>query len=431
MKKYTIAKGLFDILPYGAKEPWAHSHLWSYVENALRSKAELYGFEEIRTPIFEHAGVFSVGIGSTSDIVSKEMYTFEDKKKRLLALRPEGTSALLRAFFEKSLFQERKVHKLFYFAPMFRYEKPQAGRYRQHHQFGVEVLGSSSAEQDVEIIDLLLSFYQDLGLKGLSLHLNSVGDIPSREAYKKALKSYLEPYLPKLSKESTIRFSENILRILDTKAEEDQEILKNAPSILDYLSPDAKAHFMGVQSHLEALGISYEINPRIVRGLDYYQKTVFEITAPGIGSQNAIGAGGRYDGFPKLFSGQDLPGTGFGTGIERVIQTMLAQNCLFPPKKAPFVFFAPLHSSCIKPLFLLTKALRDLKIPAEIDLTGKKIQEQLKRANQLEATYTLLLGEDEKKQGTLQCKHMKTRTQEVITLQDACKVIEEKWKNRS
>lgn len=429
MTKYKAPKGLFDILPYGCRDSWQQSHLWQYVETIVRSITHTYGFQEIRTPVFEQKEIFCVGIGSTSDIISKEMYDFQDKKGRFLALRPEGTSAILRAFFERSLLQDRKIHKLFYLGPMFRYEKPQAGRYRQHHQFGVEVLGSSSYEQDAEVIDLLLSFYQKLGIEGLSLEINSVGDATSREAYKKAFASYLSPKLSQLSKESQIRFSQNILRILDSKDLGDKEILKNAPSILEYLSKEAKEHFSGLESSLQSIGISYKINPQIVRGLDYYNQTVFEISANELGAQNAIGAGGRYDGFPKKFSGQNLAGIGFGTGIERILQTLIAQKIALPSAPSPFVFLAPMDLACKKTLFLLAKKLREKAIPTEIDLKNTKLQNLLKSADHLQATYTLILGEEEKEKGMVQCKHMSSRKTEMIPLDKVIENLEEKWRS--
>ncbi|MEL7431699.1 MAG: histidine--tRNA ligase [Chlamydiota bacterium] len=431
MKKRTSPKGLFDILPYGAKESWQTSHLWHEIEDVIRTITQQYNFQEIRTPIFEYADTFCVGIGSTSDIVSKEMYLFSDKKERSLALRPEGTSSILRAFFERNLTHLAKVHKLFYIAPMFRYEKPQKGRYRQHHQFGVEVLGSPSYEQDAEVIDLLFSFYQKLGIKGLCVELNSVGDAHSRELYKKALFSYLSPKKASLSKDSQRRMEENILRILDSKDLGDREILQNAPSILDYLSPECKEHFSGVESTLRALNIPYKVHPHIVRGLDYYNQTVFEITASDLGAQNAIGAGGRYDGFAKMFSGQDIPGIGFGTGLERVVQTMVAQNCPFREKNAPFVFFAPMNPSCRKLLIPMAKALRLKNIPVDIDLKSYKIQELLRRADQIGASFAVILGENEEKEKVIRCKQMSSRKETVLPLTNILSYLEQAWEERS
>lgn len=290
--QFQIPKGTFDILPYGTDEPWRESALWQFAEEILRRTAADYGYREIRTPIYERSELFDRGVGTTSDIVSKEMFTFQDKGGRSISLRPEGTSSVIRSFVENHLSNLGSVHKFFYIGPMFRYERPQSGRYRQHHQFGVEAIGAAAPEQDAEVIDLLLAIYRRLGIKGLKVHLNTVGDPESRLAFRTALMDFLHPSLSELSADSQMRFEKNPLRILDSKDPKDQEILREAPSILDYLTDTAEQHFEEVCRALESLGIDYEIDPKIVRGLDYYNKTVFEVVSENLGAQSTIGAGG-------------------------------------------------------------------------------------------------------------------------------------------
>ncbi len=425
--KLKIPKGLFDILPYGAKEEWQLSSHWQYLEETIRKIANEYGFKEIRTPIFEQAELFTIGVGATSDIVTKEMYLFTDKGDRKLALKPEGTSSVLRAFVEKNLLSEAKVHKFFYIGPMFRYERPQAGRYRQHHQFGVEVLGVPSYEQDAEVIDLLLTLYRRLGLKNLSVQLNSVGDVESRNSYREALKSYLTPLFEKLSSDSKERLQKNPLRILDSKDLNDQALLKEAPSILDYLTDDAKEHFEGLCKTLDSIQVPYQINEKIVRGLDYYNKTVFEITSSDLKAQNSLGGGGRYDGFSASFGGPSLPGIGFGTGMERILQAMLAQNISFPVLNFPFLFLIPLDIEAKKEAFSLITNLRHKGIPSDADFNSKKIQASLQRASYLQATFSAILGENERKNKTIKLKNMSTRKEVELSLSNLLQEIEKLW----
>jgi len=428
--QFQVPKGLFDILPYGCKEEWQLSDHWQHVEKIMRKIARDYGYKEIRTPIFESQDLFTVGVGQTSDIVSKEMYTFTDKANRKLALRPEGTSSVLRALAEKKLQMEAKVNKFFYIGPMFRYERPQSGRYRQHHQFGIEAIGIPSYEQDAEVIDMLFQLYSRLGLKNLHVELNTIGDAETRDNYRKALVEHLKPHLKELSADSKTRFEKNPLRILDSKDKKDHAALKGAPSILDFLSDDSKAHFNGLCKILETLDIPYTINPKIVRGLDYYSKTVFEITTESLGAQNSIGAGGRYDGFPALFGAGKLPGIGFGTGIERIIQAMIAQDVPFPTLTYPFVFFAPLGEKAKQVAFKLTAKLRHKGIPCEIDLAAKKIKDSLQRANNLGAIYSIVLGEKELEEKSLKLKHMETREEESVPFEGLIESIQKKWETR-
>lgn len=416
--KFQIPKGTFDILPYGAREPWQISSLWQFTESVIRKTAMEYGYREIRTPIFERTELFDRGVGETSDIVMKEMFTFEDKGGRKISLRPEGTSSVMRSFIENNLAQTGPVHKLFYIAPMFRYERPQSGRYRQHHQFGVEALGVSSPAQDAEVIDLLLETYRRLGLQNLSIQLNSVGDVASRIAYRDALKKYLQPHFQELSEDSQARFEKNPLRILDSKDAKDREILKNAPSILHSLTEESRKHFEELCQLLDSCRINYQVNDRIVRGLDYYNKTVFEVTANVLGAQNALGGGGRYDGLIASFDGPDLPGVGFGTGIERVLQTMLAQNAPIPQEQGPVVYWIPLGDEAKKTCFALATECRHRGISSEIDLQAKKIQSGLQNAIRLSAKMCAIVGSEELAKGTLQIKHLESRQQEEVPFQN-------------
>ena len=271
----TIPPGVFDILPHDPKEKWRCSYLWQYVEEAIRQAARQYGFQEIRTPIFERTELFQRGVGATSDIVSKEMYTFEDKGERSMSLRPEGTAPVMRTFIENQLYNTSSVHKFFYICPMFRYERAQAGRYRQHHQFGVEAIGNAAPEQDAEVIDLVYTLYSRLGLKNLQVGLNSIGDVESRIAYRTALQDYLRAFYSELSADSKLRFESNPLRILDSKDPGDKKIAEKAPSILEFLNEESRSHFESVKQLLNSLKIPFEINTKLVRGLDYYNKTIF------------------------------------------------------------------------------------------------------------------------------------------------------------
>ncbi len=342
------------------------------------------------------------------------MFTFEDKGGRLVSLRPEGTSSVMRSFVENRLANLGSVHKFFYIGPMFRYERPQSGRYRQHHQFGIEAIGVSAPEQDAEVIDLLLQVYQRLGIQGLKVHLNTVGDPASRAAFRLALMDFLRPSLLDLSPDSQMRFEKNPLRILDSKDPKDKNILQGAPSILDYLSGAAKEHFEELCRSLDSLGILYTIDPKLVRGLDYYNKTVFEVVSENLGAQSTIGAGGRYDGLIGSFGGPDLPGVGFATGLERVLQVMAAQEAKLPKKSHISVYLIPLGLDARSKCLQLATQCRHKGIAAGIELGTQKIQTALQNAARLEATYSAVIGSDELKKGMLQLKTMATReTREV------------------
>jgi len=425
--QYQIPKGLFDILPY-TQETWKQVDKWQYLESVIKKLALDYNFQEIRTPIFEKTDLFLRSVGSATDIISKELYTFLDKAKRSMSLRPEGTAAIMRSILENNLLQEMKPCKLFYIEPMFRYDRPQKGRYRQHHQFGGEVVGKLSYETDVELIDLLLEFFKRLEIKNIRLLINSIGDLETRIKYKKVLLEYLKPNFNKLSKESQTRFNVNPLRIMDSKDENDIEIVNNAPSILDFLNEDSKKYFNNLLGLLDSLNIKYEVNHKLVRGLDYYSDTVFEIISEEIGgAQNSLGGGGRYNLLLKALGGPDIPGIGFGCGMERILQTMISQEVFFPKKNAPFIFIIPLNEEAKKLSILLTKDLRHHQIPTEIDLNAKKIQKSLQLANKFEANNVLIIGENEINSKNAQFKDLNTRQQKVIKFEDILIFVRNKY----
>ena len=415
--KYSIAKGVYDLVPFEPleEEKWRESHRWQYVEALLRRAAHEYGFSEIRTPLFESTELFVRGVGESSDIVSKEMYTFLDKGERSLTLRPEGTASVMRAIVEKSLFNRPHCHKLFYIGPMFRYERPQAGRYRQHSQFGVEALGIAHPTQDAELIDMACTICNRLGLKNLNIQINTVGDPESRRIYRERLTEFFAPHLSALSEESQARFSKNVLRILDSKNEGDKKLVEQAPKITECLTPEAKKHFETVLEYLQRLNLPYTLNPNLVRGLDYYCHTVFEVTSGQLGAQNAVLGGGRYDGLTATLGGQNLPGIGFAIGLERLIQTMLKENLPFPASPHPKVFFIPLGAAALPVAFSLTAELRHVQIAAEIDLSGKKVQHGFQMANQLNAEYAIVLGEEEIAQKKVKLKKLETREERELS----------------
>lgn len=406
--KFTIAPGVFDIIPEDEREPWRSSFLWEHLEGKIRSIAQQYSFDEIRTPIFERTELFQRSVGETTDIVSKEMYTFEDKGKRMMVLRPEGTASTIRAFIENGLPQKGGLHKLFYIGPMFRYERAQAGRYRQFHQFGVEAIGNGGPEQDVEVIDLAYSLCTQLGIKNLKVKINSLGTPATRALFREKLKDYLSSHMEGMSEDSKRRFEINPLRILDSKSPEDQKIVEGAPSILDFLDPASKAHFEKVQALLAKMEIPFEIDPLLVRGLDYYNLTVFEIISSELGAHNTIIGGGRYDGLIKSLGGPDLPAFGFGCGLERLLQVMLKQMVPLPERPRPSLFFIPLGESAKEACFLLQHELRQRGVAVEMELTGRKLNKAMQHANQIRAKYVAVVGEDEINSLRIPLKEMAT-----------------------
>lgn len=420
---FKALPGVFDLVPENSNEPWKNSHIWDYVEGVFRELCREYGFQEIRTPLFEKTELFQRGVGETSDIVTKEMYTFEDRGGRSLTLRPEGTAPVIRAFLENQMSQLGSLHRLFYIASMFRYERSQAGRYRQHHQLGVEVIGSDAPETDAELIEMLYTLYQRLKIQNVSVNINSIGDNHSREEYRKALRNYLQEHFQDLSPDSQTRFEKNPLRILDSKDPKDQSIIAKAPQILHYLSEQDRTHFERVCEYLDLLKIPYVVNPLLVRGLDYYVGTVFEVVSSSLGSQNSLGGGGRYDGLIRELGGADLPSVGFGTGIERIIQTMIAQQVPFPKQPNTTLYLIPLGDEAKKLCIQLQKTLRDTHVSVLVDYSGKKLNKSLAQANQLKVHYTAILGEEEIKKGSIKLKNMVTGEENQVPLDSLPRIL--------
>lgn len=412
----AVPKGVFDIWPQSA-EPWKDSALWQHVENICREIAGLYGLSEVRTPIFERTELFNRSVGEETDIVGKEMYTFEDKGGRSMSLRPEGTAPVVRALLNSGV-QTGDFFKFYYLGPMFRYERQQAGRYRQHHQFGAEIIGDPSPERDAELIDLLFSLFKRLGLRNLNLMINSVGDQESRETYRTALKHHLSSKLEQLSPDSQRRFDTNPLRILDSKDPRDQEILIDVPSIFDFLSPPCRDHFSGVQQALQTLEIPFSVNSRLVRGIDYYTGTVFEITAGELGAQNSLGGGGRYDELVAQLGGPVLPALGFGAGLERIIQTMIGQQ-VQPSRTASIrLLLVPMGYQARRYCFELTKRFRTLGIACDLELMERKLKVILRRADSQAIPFAVLIGDRELETGMCELKDMATHTSKTIRLED-------------
>jgi histidyl-tRNA synthetase len=411
--------GVFDILPVVPNEPWREVHLWQYVENMCRQLASDYGFSEIRTPLFERAELFIRSIGDETDVVSKEMYIFEDRGGRQLALRPEGTASVIRALVAAGSFSPIHALRYFYIGPMFRYERPQAGRFRQHHQFGVEVFGIEAPEQDAELIAMMMQLYHRLGLPHLKAYINSLGDPLCRTQFREQLLKYLSGHLSKMSEDSQRRFDKNPLRILDSKDPADQEIVKGAPSILDYLSSEDTAHFQRVQDLLTALKIPFEVCPLLVRGLDYYQKTVFEVTSGKLGSQNTVGGGGRYDGLLKQLGGPDLPSIGFGSGLERIIHLMLKEGlCNGMHSPSLTLVILPLDEKAKTKALSLAEDLRKQSVRTLADFSGKKIKQSISAAAEAGAEWLLVLGERELETGKGSLKYLSDGSQTEVTLDE-------------
>ncbi len=413
----AIPKGLFDILPASfslKEEAWRHVEHWQKLEDILHTTARQYAYQEVRLPIFEHTELFARSSGESSDIVSKEMYTFLDKGERSLTLRPEGTAGVVRAYIEKQAYAAQDFQKVYYIGPMFRYSRPQAGRYREFYQFGAEAFGFDSPQQDIELIDMLWTVYHRLGLKDLRLLINSIGDMGCRDRYREALQNYLRPHFNLLSADSQIRFEMNPLRILDSKDPQDQALLKGAPCISDSLESSTKDHFEEVLAGLDALGIPYEVCPSLVRGLDYYNRTVFEITPPAITSQNTLGAGGRYDDLVASLGGPKTPAIGFASGFERVLQAYLEQH---PEKRAATtlqLLFIPLEKSALPPIMQMARTLRHQGYAVAIDFGLKKLKNSLRQADKLGVRFVALLGDEELQKSCLQIKDMQKGTSEVL-----------------
>ena len=415
MAVISIPKGTKDVLP-------SESHIWRYLEGVLRKTAQDFGFYEIRFPTFEHTELFLRGVGDTTDIVQKEMYTFEDKGGRSITLRPEGTASVVRSVIENGLYAGALPLKVYYIAPNFRYEKPQAGRLREHHQFGVEYFGSKSAQADAEVICLADTFLRRLGIKDLEVSINSIGCPVCRPEYHRALKEYFGARTDELCPLCHARLEKNPLRLLDCKEERCAAIAKNAPMTTDYLCFDCETHFNKLRAELEELGVGYKIDTRIVRGLDYYTKTVFEFVAANIGSQATVCGGGRYDGLVSSLGGPDLPGLGFGSGLERLLLTMEASGLAFPVNRPPDIFIACAGEESVTAVSKLVYELRKAGVSAERDTTGRSLKAQMKYSNKLGALRTLIIGQDELRDSSAVIKSM-TGGEDIITGLSAGEII--------
>ncbi len=407
----NIPKGTKDILP-------SESYKWQYVESVARELASLFNAKEIRTPTFEHTELFSRGVGDTTDIVTKEMYTFLDKGNRSITLKPEGTAGAGRAFIENGLIGGVLPAKMFYITPAFRYERPQAGRLREFHQFGVEVFGASGADTDAETIMLADSLLKKLGLS-VKLFINSIGCPTCRAKYNQALKDFFAAHLEELCFDCKARFEKNPLRLLDCKEEACKKINSGAPSILDYLCEDCSAHFKALKEYLALAGISYEINPRIVRGLDYYTRTVFEFVSDSIGAQGTVCGGGRYDGLIKQLGGNDCPAVGFAVGIERLLMVMEASGVEIPQPAPVKVYLAGMNDECRKKAFELAASLRKNGVVAETDHMNRSIKAQFKYADKLGAQFVAVIGESELSEGAFNLKNMSTGESEKVSFASA------------
>mgnify|MGYP000688206698 CR=1 FL=1 len=412
-------RGTQDILP-------DQIYQWNYVESVIRDLCGRYGYGEIRTPMFEETKLFLRGIGDSTDVVTKEMYTFEDRGGRSVTLRPENTASAVRAYLEHKLYGDQQVHKMFYIGSMFRYDRPQAGRYREFHQFGVEVLGASSPAADVEVIALACDLFKSLGLKDLDLHINSIGDHVCRPVYRRKLIEYFETKKDKLCDDCKERLYKNPLRILDCKEESCKLISADAPVITDYLCEECHEKFEAVKSYLKALDISYTVDPRLVRGLDYYTNTAFEIQYPPLGAQSAICGGGRYDGLVRELGGPEIPGIGFAVGMERLLLALSMQNLIPLPEQRMKVYIASLGQEAVAEGIKIQQELRKKNIEAEMDLQGRSLKGQMKQAGKMNVAYTVIIGSEELQKGVAVVKNMKEGNQESIPFKDVTDFISSK-----
>ena len=402
-------KGTKDVLPN-------ESYKNQYIEATCLGVAENFGYKEMRTPVFEHTELFQRGVGDTTDVVQKEMYTFDDKGGRSITLRPEGTAGAARAFLENGLSNEALPQKICYLTSCYRYEKPQAGRLREFHQFGIECFGATSPLADAEMISLAKQIFDELGVKDLHLELNSIGCPECRAEYHKALKEYFSQYKDKLCDTCNDRLERNPMRILDCKSPVCSEIAKGAPVVLDYLCDECREHFQKVKSYLDAANIEYIVNPQIVRGLDYYTKTVFEFVSDAIGSQGTVCGGGRYDGLLEELGGQHTPSLGFGMGLERLQLVMEAQGCNFPEPSRPDLFIVAMGEKATLKAVEIAKDMRDEGFSVVYDLNGRSLRAQMKYADKLGAKFNVVVGDNEVENKVVSLKDMATGESSEINL---------------
>jgi histidyl-tRNA synthetase len=418
-EQIKAVRGTRDIVP-------GEIYKWQYVESIARSVFSKFGFGEIRTPIFEHTELFIKGTGEVTDIVQKEMYTFTDKGGRSLTLRPEGTPPIVRSYLENSLSMDLPVSKLYYIAPMFRYERPQAGRYRQHYQLGAEIIGTASPTADAELISMYLHFASRLHVKNTITHLNSVGCKQCRPAYVEALKAFARDNIDSLCETCKDRLERNPLRMLDCKQEECQEVFAEGPKILDHLCDECEGHFRSVTKFMDKLELSYQINPLLVRGLDYYTKTVFEVKSSDLGAQDTIAGGGRYDDLVEQLGGKPTPALGFGSGLDRLILTMEAQKARFPDPPGIEVYMASVGAEAVSRTLEISYLLRRKGISTEIGLEDRSLRSQMKTANKLDAKYVIIIGDEEIEKGVVTLRDMRDGKQETIDIQMVSSNIQDK-----
>ncbi len=408
----NIPKGTKDVLPQD-------SYKWQYVENVARETAKLFNLKEIRTPVFEHTELFQRGVGDTSDIVTKEMYTFKDKGDRSITLKPEGTAGAVRSFIENGMANGVLPVKMYYIIPAFRYERPQAGRLREFHQFGVEIFGAKSAQTDAEAILTADTLLKKLGLQ-VKLYINSIGCKECRAKYNAALKAFFAPHLDGLCYDCKTRYEKNPLRLLDCKEEDCKKINADAPKMLDYLCEDCAAHFTALKKHLDDAGVAYEIDPRIVRGLDYYTRSVFEFVSTSIGAQGTVCAGGRYDGLIEELGGNPMPAVGFAAGIERLLIVMEQTGVKIPEADKPTVYLAGMDEKCREKAFALACALRAKGVIAETDHMERSVKAQFKYADKLGVKYVAVIGGNELEEGAANVKNMTDGTSEKVAFENMC-----------
>ena len=400
-------RGTKDILP-------GMVNGWRYVEQIIREACREFNYQEIRTPIFEHTELFQRGIGDGTDVVDKEMYTFTDRSGRSLTLRPENTASVVRSFVENKLYAEPMPLKVFYIGPMFRYDRPQAGRMRQFHQFGVEALGSESPVVDAEVILLALTVLKKLGLKDLKLKINSVGCPNCRPQHRKLLQDYFRPHLSELCEDCQSRFDRSPLRILDCKVDADKPFMAGAPKITDSLCDECREHFETVKKLLTEAGVEYEVDSNLVRGLDYYTKTAFEIQYSPLGAQSAVGGGGRYDGLVEELGGPSTPGVGFAMGLERILLALEKQNLLPESKEAVDVFAVIPDEGGVADAFRVVTALRAPGLVCDMNLVSRSMKAQMKQANREQARFALIFGEEERSRGAVTVRNMADSSQEEV-----------------
>lgn len=414
-------KGTFDVLPETSTSDGATvtgSAGWQHVEAIIRDVMHRFNLEEIRTPIFEETELIARGVGQLTDIVSKEMFSFERGDTNYV-LRPELTAPVMRAYLQHHLGQRGGVQKLYYMGPCFRAERPQKGRYRQFHQFGCEVIGSEDARADAEVISLMMAIYRELGIQSMQLRLNTLGDAESRPRYREALRAFLAPHADKLSETSRQRLETNPLRILDTKNERERELLQEAPRLIEFIDDESRAHYDDVKALLGDVGIAFEEDPFLVRGLDYYTRTAFELESPNLGAQSALAGGGRYDLLAReVGSKEAVPAVGFAAGMERLFLALEAEDVALSGQTAPHVFLVALGDEAARWTFREAQRLRRSGLRAALDLRGRSMKAQMREANRQRAPFTVIVGKDELAAETAAVKSMQTGEQEQVAFAD-------------